>query len=254
MVTPTPTESNTSLALPDEDNTETGLKDQRKPKKRLSLASAVSGSLNEFVGEARERKNSGGGTGTHSRRDSLSRRPGTPSKRPGSGAGTPNRRDSGMFSVEDDGDESDPEDSETPWICTVKVRRVVDGLPSKTEKTPAVLKLKAATLSPTPHHPKVVAMLKVPFPLPDVVIGGAGLASDPGGGPGAVLVKRESPSGNGPASPPLPSPHHPPGTLKFSAEEIKDVICTTGLWLVVREGFGGVGRVGRKGDGWRIRA
>ena len=28
----------------------------------------------------------------------------------------------------------------------------------------------------------------------------------------------------------------------------------TALWLVVREGFGGVGRVSRKGDGgWRIR-
>ncbi len=27
-----------------------------------------------------------------------------------------------------------------------------------------------------------------------------------------------------------------------------------GLWLVVREGFGGVGKVSRKGDGWRIRA
>jgi hypothetical protein len=26
------------------------------------------------------------------------------------------------------------------------------------------------TLSPTPHHPKVVAMLRVPFPLPDVEV------------------------------------------------------------------------------------
>lgn len=44
-----------------------------------------------------------------------------------------------------------------------------------------------------------------------------------------------------------------PGTLTLTAEEIKDVVCSTGLWLVVREGFGGVGRVSRKGDGWRIR-
>ena len=42
--------------------------------------------------------------------------------------------------------------------------------------------------------------------------------------------------------------------LTLTAEEIKDVVCGTGLWLVVREGFGGVGRVNRKGDGWRIRA
>ncbi|KAJ3490056.1 hypothetical protein NLJ89_g11472 [Agrocybe chaxingu] len=42
--------------------------------------------------------------------------------------------------------------------------------------------------------------------------------------------------------------------LVLTAEEIKDVVCSTGLWLVVREGFGGVGKVSRKGDGWRIRA
>ena len=39
----------------------------------------------------------------------------------------------------------------------------------------------------------------------------------------------------------------------LSAEEIKDAVCCTALWLVVREGFGGVGRVKRQGDGWRIR-
>ena len=39
----------------------------------------------------------------------------------------------------------------------------------------------------------------------------------------------------------------------LSAEEIKDVVCCTALWVVVREAFGGVGRVTRKGDGWRIR-
>ena len=42
-------------------------------------------------------------------------------------------------------------------------------------------------------------------------------------------------------------------SYKVTAEEIKDVICSTGLWLVVREGFGGIGKVSRKGDGWRIR-
>ena len=42
--------------------------------------------------------------------------------------------------------------------------------------------------------------------------------------------------------------------LVLTAEEIKDVVSSTALWLVVREGFGGVGRVSRKGDGgWRIR-
>ena len=42
--------------------------------------------------------------------------------------------------------------------------------------------------------------------------------------------------------------------LVLTAEEIKDVVSSTAMWLVVREGFGGVGRVNRKGDGgWRIR-
>ncbi|KAF8530751.1 hypothetical protein JB92DRAFT_3105958 [Gautieria morchelliformis] len=45
-----------------------------------------------------------------------------------------------------------------------------------------------------------------------------------------------------------------PGGLTLTAEEIKDVVCSTAFWLVVREGLGGVGRKARKGDGWRIRA
>ncbi|KDQ08947.1 hypothetical protein BOTBODRAFT_179421 [Botryobasidium botryosum FD-172 SS1] len=42
--------------------------------------------------------------------------------------------------------------------------------------------------------------------------------------------------------------------IVLTAEEIKDVVCSTGLWLIVREGFGGIGKTKRKGDGWRIRA
>jgi hypothetical protein len=42
--------------------------------------------------------------------------------------------------------------------------------------------------------------------------------------------------------------------LLLTAEEIKDVVSSTGLWLVVRESIGGVGKINRKGDGWRIRA
>lgn len=41
--------------------------------------------------------------------------------------------------------------------------------------------------------------------------------------------------------------------LVLTAEEIKDTISSTALWLVVREAFGGVGRDKRKGEGWRIR-
>ena len=96
--------------------------------------------------------------------------------------------------------ESDPEDSETPWVCTLKVRRTAAaigqeagttstkesrGRSDKQEDTISgegkpkshewnthqdVLRIKVGTLSPTPHHPKVVAMLKMPFPLPDVQV------------------------------------------------------------------------------------
>ncbi|KAG7441225.1 uncharacterized protein BT62DRAFT_1080234 [Guyanagaster necrorhizus] len=159
---------------------------------------------------------------------------------------------------EDDGEESDPEDSETPWTCTVKVKSLGPLLPRtptstnrnffpspRTVPEARSVKVKVGTLSPTPHHPKVVAMLKVPYPLPDVEVERVGivrrrvvsLEEGVGEGGGRKVVSEGTPTG-----------------LVFTAEEIKDVVCSTGLWLVVREGFGGVGKVSRKGDGWRIRA
>ncbi|KAJ3796855.1 hypothetical protein GGU11DRAFT_684953 [Lentinula aff. detonsa] len=142
---------------------------------------------------------------------------------------------------DDDGNDSDPEDSETPWTCTLKTRYLgVPGLPRSSSPSSSPLKIKIATLSPMPHHPKVVAMLKIPYPLPDLEVQSMSIRKRPMGLPGAPL----SPSGNTSSS----------LGLVFRAEEIKDVICSTGIWVVVREGFGGVGKVSRKGDGWRIRA
>ncbi|PFH50207.1 hypothetical protein AMATHDRAFT_4208 [Amanita thiersii Skay4041] len=184
----------------------------------------------------------------------------------------------------DPGEESDPEDSETPWVCTLKIRRTNIGLSgtsaregtgmpgtgsaapvsSSTGETRGrsegeekaeggeesgksqesasspleVLSIKVGTISPTPHHPKVLAMLKVPFPLPDVEVERLGITKRRGMG---------QPSHSETA----------PGDywgLTLTAEEIKDIVCSTGCWLVVREGFGGIGKVQRKGDGWRIRA
>lgn len=100
---------------------------------------------------------------------------------------------------EDEGDMSDPEDSETPWSC-----HLVLG---------ASTRIPIGTLRPAPHHPKVVAQLAVPFPLPD--LSQSGLGSDGAG---------------------------------LSREEIKDVICVTCLHLIIRESFGGLGRVKRRGD------
>ncbi|KAL0565662.1 hypothetical protein V5O48_016357 [Marasmius crinis-equi] len=115
-----------------------------------------------------------------------------------------------------DGEVSDPEGPKTPWGCTVKVRRL--------------------TGSGRGERLKVVAMLNVSFPSPDV------------GVDKSALRKREvgrfiPPAGDG----------HGAG-LVLTAEEIKDQMRSTGMWLVVREGFGGVGKISRKGDGWRSRA
>ncbi|PCH43205.1 hypothetical protein WOLCODRAFT_25784 [Wolfiporia cocos MD-104 SS10] len=180
---------------------------------------------------------------------------------------------------EDDGDESDPEDSETPWQCTLVVRRLhapppaasasargQPGSPLSQMHAPAI-RAKVAAVVPTPHHPKVVALLKVPFPLPDVevervnlrkrVVTPQGIARPApmpapessvqnGGGGGGGGAKKLWGAGKENA-------REDAEPLMLTAEEIKDVVSCTGLWLVVREGFGGVGRERRKGDGWRLR-
>jgi len=155
----------------------------------------------------------------------------------------------GRTRADDSGDVSDPEDSETPWTCTLVVSRSGGGasaaLPSPSSpdgsggSDDATVRVRVATFSPTPHHPKVVALLKVPFPLPDISVD-------------RMQVCRRSVSAQGIARPSwnIDSPEG----LMLTAEEIKDVVSSTGLWLVVRESIGGVGKVSRKGDGWRIRA
>lgn len=148
---------------------------------------------------------------------------------------------------DDAGDMSDPEDSETPWTCTLVVSRVGSGataLPSPVSpdsggSDDATVRVRVATFSPTPHHPKVVALLKVPFPLPDIIVD-------------RMQVCRRAVSAQGIARPSWNT--ESPDGLVLTAEEIKDIVSSTGLWLVVRESIGGVGKVSRKGDGWRIRA
>ncbi|KAI0742922.1 hypothetical protein C8Q80DRAFT_1221272 [Daedaleopsis nitida] len=169
--------------------------------------------------------------------------------------------------TEDGGDESDPEDSETPWTCTLVVRRLsASRLPGSDGAAPAAgsstVRVKVAGV--------VVALLKVPFPLPDIevervnvrkrIITPAGVArpatsperpgtangKEHGGGKqGGSAMKSffvGSKEGLGGGS----GPDHAAEGLILTAEEIKDVVSSTG--------FGGVGKVSRKGDGaWRIR-
>jgi len=138
---------------------------------------------------------------------------------------------------DDDGAESDPEDSETPWTCMLILSRV--GVDGAADGEP--IRVRVATFSPTPHHPKVVALLKVPFPLPDIIVD-------------QMQVCRRAVSAQGIARPSWNTEAEEPDGLVLTAEEIKDVVSSTGLWLVVRESIGGVGKISRKGDGWRIRA
>lgn len=104
-----------------------------------------------------------------------------------------------------------------------------EGAPSHAEVdevAPKPYRLKLATMTPAPHHPKVVSQLKMPYPLPDVNVD-----------------KMRVSTGD---------EDEEKGDLILTMEDIKDVVCVTGLWLIVREGFGGLERR-RKGDGWKIR-
>jgi len=159
---------------------------------------------------------------------------------------------------EDDGDESEPEDSETPWTCTLVLSRVGEGgggavSPASAATAAAAdgtssnyTRVRVATFSPTPHHPKVVALLKVPFPLPDIIVDRLQVCRRAVSPQGIARPSWDVPNGSGGGD--------EPDGLVLTAEEIKDVVSSTGLWLVVRENIGGVGKVSRKGDGWRIRA
>ncbi|CAE6443771.1 unnamed protein product [Rhizoctonia solani] len=151
-------------------------------------------------------------------------------------SGSPTKPRAQTSSGSDDGNESDPEDSETPWSCTLRVLPL-DSVPSSPSSPPQVpLKLRLAHLVPAPHHPKVISQFKMPFPLPDVHIQNLELV------PRSVNDPFGMGEGKG------------DGGMVMTAEEIKDVVCTTGLWLMVREGFGGLSGKKRKGDGWKIRS
>ena len=121
------------------------------------------------------------------------------------------------------------------------------------------IRLKVATILPTPHHPKVVSLLKIPFPLPDVEVSSVNIRkrvvtlvgitrptdSTPGNGMGTLNMQLFTLNGTG------GKPKD--NGLVLTAEEIKDVVASTALWLVVREAMGGVGKDRQRGDGWKLR-
>ncbi|KAI0070214.1 hypothetical protein K474DRAFT_1632129, partial [Panus rudis PR-1116 ss-1] len=107
------------------------------------------------------------------------------------------------YGQEDDGEESDPEDSETPWTCTLVLRTLSTSHSSPSQhpypqpqsrrptssystsnqplpQSPTPLqspthqvqetRIRVGAIVPAPHHPKVVSLLKIPFPLPDIEV------------------------------------------------------------------------------------
>jgi hypothetical protein len=182
----------------------------------------------------------------------------------------------------DDGEQSDPEDSETPWTCNIVVKRIASSsvatrsrlqkssLPPGYDTAPPdsahsqvqqprqqQIKVKVATISPTPHHPKVVSLLKIPFPLPDIEVEQVRARKRVTLPPGvAKPISAATASGKSTGLSMFGNKESTKQTedvFLLTAEEIKDVVASTAFWLVVREGMGGVGKVSRKGDGWRLR-
>ena len=111
-------------------------------------------------------------------------------------------------------EDSDPEDSETPWACSIWVKRTGQ-------------RQLLGTLTPAPHHPKVIAALKIPQKLEIVSLAEVKATTVDQSGQGqaqvamATRVRRE---------------------VCLTEENLKDVVCVTAMWLVAREEFGGLGR------------
>ena len=158
----------------------------------------------------------------------------------------------GIPSAYDDGQDSDPEDSETPWICRVYVpgAREVD--------TDGEIKAKGktvGTLYPAPHHPRIVASIKIPVEIGQVATG-----------IGALISPITSTHTSTDLSMPLPATRSARNSLSspsmtasgqiqqqstdhvlkqeeiiITEENIKDVVSVTAMWLVSRE-FGALGK------------
>jgi hypothetical protein len=169
--------------------------------------------------------------------------------------------------VEDEESDSDIEDSERPWNCYLHIRAPpssrqssrdelappsnphggLTGRSSRSNKEKTLdIRLRIAALAPAPHHPKVIAQIKTPYPLPDVLFDTHKTSAElrVRGEDESLSNLAESITGGGGGRGAKP--------VVLSSEDVKDVISCTGLWLVVREGYGGLARK-RKGDGWRLR-
>lgn len=132
--------------------------------------------------------------------------------------------------TEDEGDggyDSDPEDSETPWTCSVWVK--------KTNHRQLL-----ATLTPAPHHPKVIGQLKVPVGLKsislcEVLPRSTGSATASSSNTAAAEDKKQRQK---------EAEKRVKEEVCITEEGLKDIICVSAMWLVARE-FGSY-QIGRK--------
>ncbi|KAH9966366.1 hypothetical protein BGW80DRAFT_1462344 [Lactifluus volemus] len=119
---------------------------------------------------------------------------------------------------DDGGDESD---SETPGACTVVLYRLGGvgaasangGSSGGGGSGSSAVRVRIATFSPTPHYSEVVTLLKVPFPLSDIIVD-------------RLQVCRRAVNAQGIAA--IARPCCDLDVVGVTAEEIKDVVSSTG--------------------------
>jgi hypothetical protein len=134
---------------------------------------------------------------------------------------------SATYHTADENDDSDPEDSETPWTCSVWVKR--------TEQ-----RIFLATLTPAPHHPKVVGQLKIPMKLESVSLADLKVGSKAPGRTSHAAGAASAAADKEKAREEIRS--RVQQEVCISEESLKDVVCVTALWLVAREAWGGLGK------------
>jgi hypothetical protein len=161
----------------------------------------------------------------------------------------PSLRGSSRLSHHDEGEESDPEDSETPWVCRVYVPRrkdeeilgAAEGKKEKRKRRDATDGVVVATLYPAPHHPRVIAQVKVSN---DRLPISTGMFRAPQHQNSQQHFFALHSNGNATAAQQSTStglPGHG-DEIVLTEENIKDVVGVTAMWLVVREDFGGLNK------------
>jgi len=161
----------------------------------------------------------------------------------------PSLRGSSRLSHHDDGEESDPEDSETPWVCRVYIPRRKDedtvdpaeGKRGKRKRREAADGVVVATLYPAPHHPRVIAQVKVSN---DRLPISTGMFRAPQHQNSQQHFFALHSSGSAVSAQQSTSTGLPVlgDEIVLTEENIKDVVGVTAMWLVVREDFGGLNK------------